>query len=118
MILTITGIPARMGFTNVGGTAPAYAAIVALSRSLSAELGPHGVRVVCLMPHAIPETATIRENFARYAKAAGVQPGRVSSALREHDAPQASDDAGRARKRRGLRGLRPGQLDDRHGRST
>jgi NAD(P)-dependent dehydrogenase (short-subunit alcohol dehydrogenase family) len=26
------------------------------------------------MPHAIPETATIRENFARYAKAAGCSP--------------------------------------------
>jgi NAD(P)-dependent dehydrogenase (short-subunit alcohol dehydrogenase family) len=72
VILTISGIPARMGFTNVGGTAPAYSAIVSLSRSLSAELGPQGVRVVCLMPHAIPETATIRENFALYAQAAGV----------------------------------------------
>jgi len=72
VILTISGIPARLGFTNVGGTAPAYAAIVSLTRSLSAELGPQGVRAVCLMPHAIPETATIRENFALYAKAAGV----------------------------------------------
>lgn len=72
VILTISGIPARLGFANVGGTAPAYSAVVSLTRSLSAELGPHGVRVICLMPHAIPETATIRENFALYAKAAGV----------------------------------------------
>jgi NAD(P)-dependent dehydrogenase (short-subunit alcohol dehydrogenase family) len=71
VILTITGVPGRLGFPNVGGSGPAYAAVEALSRSLSAELAPQGIRVVCLMPHAIPETATIRENFARYAKAAG-----------------------------------------------
>jgi NAD(P)-dependent dehydrogenase (short-subunit alcohol dehydrogenase family) len=74
VILTITGTPGRMGFPNVGGTSPGYAAVVALTRNLSAELGPQGVRVVCLMPNAIPETATIRESFARYAKAAGVTP--------------------------------------------
>lgn len=61
-----------MGFANVGGSGPAYAAVAALTRSLSVELAPQGVRVVCLMPHAIPETATIRENFKRYAKAAGL----------------------------------------------
>ena len=72
VILTITGTPGRMGFLNVGGTSPAYAAIVALTRTLSAELGPQGIRVLCLMPNAIPESALIRESFGRYAKAAGV----------------------------------------------
>ena len=79
VILTITGIPSRVGLANVGGTAPAYAAVVALSRGLSAELAPQGVRVVCLMPHAIPETVTIRENFARYAKAAGCSPAEYQA---------------------------------------
>jgi len=79
VILTIAGIPARLGFANVGGTAPAYAAIVALTRSLSAELAPQGVRVLCLMPHAIPETTTIRENFALYAKAAGCSPAEFQA---------------------------------------
>lgn len=72
VILTITGTPGRMGFLNVGGTSPAYAAVVALTRTLSAELGPQGVRVVCLMPNAIPESALIRESFGRYAQAAGM----------------------------------------------
>jgi NAD(P)-dependent dehydrogenase (short-subunit alcohol dehydrogenase family) len=72
VILTITATTSRMAFPNVGGTAPAYAAVVALTRTLSAELAPHGVRVVCVMPNAMPETATIRDNFGRYAKAAGV----------------------------------------------
>jgi NAD(P)-dependent dehydrogenase (short-subunit alcohol dehydrogenase family) len=79
VILTITGTPGRMGFTNVGGTSPGYAAVVALTRTLSAELGPQGIRVVCLMPNAMPETATIRESFARYAKAAGVTPAEFQA---------------------------------------
>lgn len=69
VILMITGTPGRAGFINVGGHAPAYAALVALTRSLSAELGPQGVRAVCLMPNAVPETTTIRESFERYAQA-------------------------------------------------
>jgi NAD(P)-dependent dehydrogenase (short-subunit alcohol dehydrogenase family) len=83
VILTITGTPSRVAFPNVGGSGPAYAAVAALTRSLSVELAPQGVRVVCLMPNAIPETATIRENFGRYAKAAGLTPaeyqGRIAS---------------------------------------
>jgi NAD(P)-dependent dehydrogenase (short-subunit alcohol dehydrogenase family) len=72
VILTITATPSRMAIPNAGGNAPAFAAVVALSRTLSAELAPQGVRVVCLMPNAMPETGTIRDNFERYAKAAGL----------------------------------------------
>jgi 3-oxoacyl-[acyl-carrier protein] reductase len=41
-----------------GGFGTACAAIEALSRSLAGELGPQGIRVVCLRPNAIPETWT------------------------------------------------------------
>jgi NAD(P)-dependent dehydrogenase (short-subunit alcohol dehydrogenase family) len=81
VILTITAAPSRMAFPNVGGNAPAFAAVVALSRTLSAELAPQGVRVVCLMPNAMPETATIRENIPRFAKAAGVTPAEYQARL-------------------------------------
>jgi NAD(P)-dependent dehydrogenase (short-subunit alcohol dehydrogenase family) len=81
VILTITATPSRMAFPNVGGNAPAFAAVVALTRTLSAELAPQGVRVVCLMPNAMPETATIRENFGRYAKAAGLTPAEYQARL-------------------------------------
>ena len=74
VILTITATPSRMAIPNVGGLAPACAAVTALTRSLSAELAPQGVRVVCLMPNAMPETGTIRENFVKFAKAAGITP--------------------------------------------
>ncbi len=41
---------------GLGGFGVACAAIEALSRSLAGELGPHGIRVVCLRPEGIPET--------------------------------------------------------------
>lgn len=43
-------------FHLTGGFATACAAIEGLSRSLAGELGPHGIRVICLRPDAIPET--------------------------------------------------------------
>jgi NAD(P)-dependent dehydrogenase (short-subunit alcohol dehydrogenase family) len=49
VIMTITAVPSRMGIPLVGGFAPAQAAVEALTRGLSAEFAPHGVRVVgCL----------------------------------------------------------------------
>jgi len=81
VILTITATTSRIAIQNTGGTAPAYAAVAALTRSLSVELAPQGVRVVCLMPNAMPETATIRENFARYAKAMGVTPAQFQTQI-------------------------------------
>ena len=63
VIMTVSALPARMGSPMVGGYTPALAAKEALTRSLSLELGPHGIRVVSLRPHAIPETSSIREVF-------------------------------------------------------
>jgi NAD(P)-dependent dehydrogenase (short-subunit alcohol dehydrogenase family) len=56
----------------VGGYGPAHAAKEALTRSLSAELAPHGIRVVGLRPHGMPETATMREVFDAKADALGI----------------------------------------------
>ena len=39
-----------------GGFGTACAAIEEFTRSLAGEVGPHGVRVVCLRPDALPET--------------------------------------------------------------
>jgi len=63
VIMTVTAPLARTGSPLVGGYAPAMAAKEALTRSLSAELAPHGIRVVGLRPHAIPETDSIKEVF-------------------------------------------------------
>jgi NAD(P)-dependent dehydrogenase (short-subunit alcohol dehydrogenase family) len=72
VIMTVTALPARMGTRNNGGYGPAMAAKEALTRDLSAELAPHGIRVVGLRPHGIPETATMRELAEIRAKSSGL----------------------------------------------
>jgi NAD(P)-dependent dehydrogenase (short-subunit alcohol dehydrogenase family) len=44
-------------------------AVEALTRGLSAELAPQGIRVVGLRPQGMPETGRIKESFELYAKA-------------------------------------------------
>ncbi|GAA4581422.1 SDR family oxidoreductase [Planotetraspora phitsanulokensis] len=63
VIMTVSALPARMGSRLNGGYGPAQAAKEALTRDLSAELAPQGIRVVSLRPHGIPETSTMREVF-------------------------------------------------------
>jgi NAD(P)-dependent dehydrogenase (short-subunit alcohol dehydrogenase family) len=60
------------GTPFVGGGAPAMAAVEALTRDLSAELAPQGIRVVGLRPQGIPETPRIRKAFGLYAEASGM----------------------------------------------
>jgi NAD(P)-dependent dehydrogenase (short-subunit alcohol dehydrogenase family) len=47
------------------------AAEEALTRVLSAELAPQGIRVVGLRPQATPETDTLKEAFEARAKVSG-----------------------------------------------
>src|SRR5262249_23373055 len=72
VIMTVTSLLWRRGVPLVGGYGPAQAAKEALTRSLSAELAPHGIRVVSLRPQAMPETRTIRNAFEPRAKATGM----------------------------------------------
>jgi NAD(P)-dependent dehydrogenase (short-subunit alcohol dehydrogenase family) len=72
VIMTVTAIHSRTGIPLVGGYGPALAAKEALTRGLSAELAPQGIRVVGLRPYAMPETRTIKEGFERRAKASGM----------------------------------------------
>jgi NAD(P)-dependent dehydrogenase (short-subunit alcohol dehydrogenase family) len=71
VIMTVTAIPSRTGFPLQGGYGPAQAAKEALTRALSAELAPQGIRVVGLRPNGIPETGTLKEAFEIRAKALG-----------------------------------------------
>jgi NAD(P)-dependent dehydrogenase (short-subunit alcohol dehydrogenase family) len=70
VIMTVTSTPSRTGVPFIGGGGPAMAAVEALTRGLSAELAPQGIRVVGLRSQAMPETGRIKESFALYAKAA------------------------------------------------
>ena len=72
VIMTVTALLSRTGVPLVGGYGPAMATKEALTRSLSAELAPYGIRVVGLRPQAMPETETIKEAFEPRAKASGL----------------------------------------------
>jgi NAD(P)-dependent dehydrogenase (short-subunit alcohol dehydrogenase family) len=72
VIMTVSALHSRTGLPLVGGYGPAMAGKEALTRDLSAELAPHGIRVVGLRPQGMPETRTIKDAFEPRAKATGM----------------------------------------------
>jgi NAD(P)-dependent dehydrogenase (short-subunit alcohol dehydrogenase family) len=72
VIMTVTTLQSRTGFPTAGGFGPAMAAREALTRELSAELAPEGIRVVGLRPQGIPGTDSLDEAFEPRAKASGM----------------------------------------------
>jgi NAD(P)-dependent dehydrogenase (short-subunit alcohol dehydrogenase family) len=72
VIMTVTAIPSRTGTPLNGGYGPAQAAKEALTRGLSAELAPQGIRVVGLRPSGIPEAGSLKEVFDVKAKGSGM----------------------------------------------
>ncbi|HWW88333.1 MAG TPA: SDR family oxidoreductase [Vicinamibacterales bacterium] len=73
VIMTVSALPARQGFAMNGGYGPAQAAKEQLTRDLSFEFARQGVRVVCLRPHGIPETSTLKEVFEIKGRPAGMK---------------------------------------------
>ena len=72
VIMTVPAFPSRTGPPLQGGYPPAQAAKEALTRDLSAELAPQGIRVVGLRPNGLPETDSLREAFEVRATALGM----------------------------------------------
>jgi NAD(P)-dependent dehydrogenase (short-subunit alcohol dehydrogenase family) len=72
VIMTITATPSRTGTPFIGGGGPAMSAVESLTRNLSAELAPQGIRVVGLRPQGMPETPRIEESIGVYAEASGM----------------------------------------------
>lgn len=71
VIMTITAGPPEP-ISYIGGFGPACGAIEGLWRGLAAELGPRGVRVICLRSAGSPDTPDVRATFELHAKATGV----------------------------------------------
>jgi 3-oxoacyl-[acyl-carrier protein] reductase len=55
VVVVLSTTAARVGLPS-DGFGPACAAVEAFARQLAAEVGPSGVRVVCVRPDAIPES--------------------------------------------------------------
>ncbi|SEI43489.1 Enoyl-[acyl-carrier-protein] reductase [NADH] [Dyadobacter koreensis] len=65
VILFLTATPAGMSYANVGGFGPACSAMEGFSRNLAAELGPAGVRVVCIRSAGSPDSAVFANAIAK-----------------------------------------------------
>jgi NAD(P)-dependent dehydrogenase (short-subunit alcohol dehydrogenase family) len=72
VIVMHTPNASRVSPPFAGGLAPAWAAMEALCRSLSVECGQYGVRAVCLLTTAIPETPLIKELLESRGQAHGI----------------------------------------------
>jgi 3-oxoacyl-[acyl-carrier protein] reductase len=84
VILTLTTPGGRIAGKGFLANGVFSAATEAFSRLLAAELGGHGIRVVCLRPDAIPEAVALshsNEVFEGFAKRAGTT---VTAMLAEH----------------------------------
>ena len=84
-ILTLTAALSRAKFPNTAGYATASTAIEGLTRSLAAELGGAGIRVICLNATALPETERIWESFEKYGKMAGVSPEDIAAGVAQQN---------------------------------
>ena len=77
-------LPVGAGYLGIG---TACAATESLTRHMAAELGPSGVRVICLRPDAIPEAVAqhshSEEVFGKAARAAGIT---IEALLAQHQA--------------------------------
>ena len=87
VIMTVTAL-SRIGIPLVGGYGPAQAAKEALTRDLSAELAPQGIRVVGLRPQGLPESRTIKEAYEPRAKASGMTWGQWIESLASRTHPR------------------------------
>lgn len=97
MLLFVTGSPARPHTAGAAAIGAAFAAIENLTRHLAIELGPVGIRPVCLRSSAMPDTRTIQDVL--HAVAAGMNATVdqaeqfLASATMLHVCPRTSDTA-------------------------
>ncbi|OAV43824.1 SDR family NAD(P)-dependent oxidoreductase [Lewinella sp. 4G2] len=80
-IILLTSSLSRLKMGNMTTISAASAAVEGLTRTLAAEYGRSGIRVVCVNGTAFPETQTIQETTALQAKAAGVPPEAVAAGM-------------------------------------
>jgi 3-oxoacyl-[acyl-carrier protein] reductase len=83
VILMLTASPGRVGAANVGGFGAACGALEALVKQLGRELGPRGVRAICLRSAGSPDAPGVKEVFELHARAQGVSVETFAQALAE-----------------------------------
>jgi len=71
VILMLTTQPARLAVPHSGPFGAALAMMEAFARNLAAEVGPNGVRVICILSTGSPDVPDVRDAMRRHAEAEG-----------------------------------------------
>ncbi len=83
VIMMITATPARLAIPLMASFAPACAAVEGLARTLAAEVGPHGVRVVCLRSAGSPDSRGLQLAFEAQARELGKTPAQIQRSIED-----------------------------------
>jgi len=83
VILAITAQAGRQPYANAGGFGVACAAIEAACRQFAAELGPQGIRVVCLRSAGSPDAPGVDEALNLHARNAGMSREAFEASIAE-----------------------------------
>jgi 3-oxoacyl-[acyl-carrier protein] reductase len=96
-MIFLTAIPARAPIPGASGIGAVYGAVETVMRIMAIELGPAGVRVVCLRTTANPDTRTFQDATEVRAQMMGVTPdqamARLAGGTMLKDLPQTADTA-------------------------
>ena len=83
VIIFLTAIPGRLPLPGSSGIGAAYGAIETVMRTMASELGPAGIRAVCLRTTANPDTRTIQETTEMRATTMNITPEQAMARLAE-----------------------------------
>jgi NAD(P)-dependent dehydrogenase (short-subunit alcohol dehydrogenase family) len=72
VLIFLSGTPSRGVAPNTSAIGAAFGAVEAMTRSLAVELGPQGVRVVCVRAMGMAETRTMQQTYQTAGRAMGV----------------------------------------------
>jgi len=84
VIIFLTGSPARPHGPGASAIGAAFGALENLMRTMAIELGPAGVRVVCVRTAANPDTRTMQETADVIGGALGITPDQAMDALAQN----------------------------------
>ena len=97
VIIFLTAAPARAPLPGSSGIGAAYGAVETVMRTMAAELGPAGVRAVCLRTTANPDTRSIQDATVLRAEMMDITPeqamARLADATMLKVLPHAADTA-------------------------
>lgn len=82
-IITLSASLSRIKMPCMAGITATCAGIEGLTRSLAAEFGRAGIKVICLNPTALADTRTIRETNAANAKTAGISEEQLAAGIQQ-----------------------------------